>query len=314
MFQCDDNKIKIKSIFILLLIIMTYEELVCINIIYFWPIIISWMSEIIKTYYLEHKAIFEANFNIVLESFNMEAIHKMRTTTKRLRGLFQLIEFLSSEKFKAKKQLRKIRTVFKHSGKIREIQIEQEIVAHYEIILSTPFPEYKEYLKRREHKEIAAFLKSIPKISKRKKILNHQYILDTISNLPPKKIVSKTFSFIEWKKESIKKLNNLPISNTRIHQNRTYLKQLYYLHDTLVLLTNKNDILNINKERLREIEQQIGNWHDLVNSGIYLNAFFKTKDGEKTTVYKNLNKQILADRQAMRKELKEIIRTEIAAL
>lgn len=61
------------------------------------------MAEIIKAYYLEHKIIFEENFKIVLDNFDVEAIHKMRTSTKRLRALFLLIEFLTENHFKAKK-------------------------------------------------------------------------------------------------------------------------------------------------------------------------------------------------------------------
>ncbi len=65
------------------------------------------MSELIKAYYLEHKAIFDEKFNQVLVGFSADAIHKMRTSTKRLRALFQLVQVLSGKKFKARNILKK---------------------------------------------------------------------------------------------------------------------------------------------------------------------------------------------------------------
>jgi hypothetical protein len=59
----------------------------------------------------------------------------------------------------------------------------------------------------------------------------------------------------------------------------------------------------MNKEKMREIEQMIGSWHDLVNSGPLLKAFFQTKDFKKNNKYTILKKQLFADRK---KKLKEI--------
>jgi CHAD domain-containing protein len=265
------------------------------------------MEDSIKSYYLQYKAVFDANFKIVLDNFDMEAIHKMRTSTKRLRALFQLIEFVSVKKFKAKKQLKKIRSLFKHAGKIREIQIEYELVTKYEAILNITYPAYKEYLKLREHKEIAAFLKSIPRITERDNILKHNYILKTIDTIPADDMPAYASDFINWKKKQLTKLNAKPASNHRIHTNRTYIKQLYYLFHILTSLTGQSNILNRSAEQLRAIEQLIGSWHDLVNSAKYLNAFFNTKNGEKTKEYIQLRKRIAIDRKSKRKEIVGIL-------
>jgi CHAD domain-containing protein len=236
----------------------------------------------------------------------MEAIHKMRTTTKRLRALFQLISFLSDEKFKAKKQLRKIRTIFKHAGKIRETQIEQESLANYEIKLKKSFPSYREYLQQREHREIAAFLKSIPKISDRVNILDHEKILAAIKAIP-EDIKTRTEHFTNWKIGQLRKLNEKQTSNHRIHKNRTYLKQMYYLYDVICNLTGKESILNMTADQLREIEQMIGNWHDKINSTRYLNNFFESKHGEKTRDYLDLKLQIISERKLLRQKITEIL-------
>lgn len=269
------------------------------------------MEDLIKAYFIEHKAVFDEKFKIVLASFDEDAIHKMRTSTKRLRALFQLIEFISTNKFKSKKQLKKIRTLFKHAGKIREIQIEKLVSSTYANKLDIDIPEYQEYLVQCEHREIARFLKSIPKFSERDKIIDDTYVIETISSCSGEKLKDLVNEFLTWKTKQLGKLNAKPVSNERIHKNRTILKQLYYLYEILSKITEKPKILNMTHERIREIEQKIGNWHDLINSTYFLNNFFQTKNGVKSSNYRMLKDQIIKDRNLQRKEIVEILKKEL---
>lgn len=270
-----------------------------------------YMEDLIKPYFVEHKTVFDEKFKIVLASFDEDAIHKMRTSTKRLRALYQLLQFISTNKFKSKKQLKKIRTLFKHAGTIREIQIEKLISSNYGDKLDINLPEYQEYLKQCEHREIARFLKSIPKYSERDQIINTNYIFETIKSCSGKNLAADVNKFIQWKLEQLNSLNAQPVSNERIHKNRTILKQLYYLYDILSQITKETEILNLTNERMREIEQKIGNWHDLINSTYFLNNFFQTKNGVKTSGYKKLKHQIIKDRNLQRKEIVKILQKEI---
>jgi CHAD domain-containing protein len=261
------------------------------------------MAMLIKSYYLEHKAVFEENFRQVLDNFDVEAIHKMRTSTKRLRALFQLIQFLTEGNFKAKKQLKKLRTVFKHAGNIREIQIESLLVKQYEPLLNETFPEYLEYLKKREHKEIVAFLKSIPPIDNRDRILKDDKILAVIDQFQEDKLHERTAAFVQSKTQAILGNIHKRPSNHRIHLNRTFLKQVYYLYEILAGLTDVGIIFNTNVERIREMEQFLGSWHDLVNSPVYMNAFLKTRSVSSTSKYKLLKSAIAVERKKMRHEI-----------
>jgi CHAD domain-containing protein len=267
------------------------------------------MLQRLKEYYQEHKSVFEKNFQVVLAEFEVEAIHKMRTSTKRLRALLQLIEYLSPDKFKAKKQLKKIRQLFKYAGNIREIQIEMKTLAHYSRVLKIKFPEYLDYLKYRERKEIARFLRALPEIDKKGKILDDKYILEIIQKISDKKVGKNIPGFIELKKQTILNLNKLQVTNSRIHENRTHIKQLYYLYDILTEMTGQQEILKMKKEKMREIEQMIGSWHDLVNSGPLLKAYFKTKDFVKADKYKILKKRIFADRKKKLKQIDGVLRS-----
>jgi CHAD domain-containing protein len=261
------------------------------------------MAEIIQEYYEQYKAVFEENFSIVLDNFDLVAIHKMRTSTKRLRALFILIEYLTDGKFKAKKQLKKIRSLFKMAGLIREIQIEHLIVKNLQEELKNDYGAYLNYLKYRERREIVRFLKQLPADPKRLEVLNDNKIRETIEALYKEDLQSGTEKFIAGREKEILKNASKAHSNERIHSNRTLLKQLYYLYDILIELSGRTEILGLSSLRLREIEQHFGDWHDLVNSRYYINAFFKTKfySGEKK--FNELRKQISARRKNMREEI-----------
>jgi CHAD domain-containing protein len=269
------------------------------------------MKEAIKSYYFSYKEVFDHNFQLVLDNFNVEAIHKMRTSVKRIRALYILVEHMTDKKFRAKKQLKNIRILFKFGGRIREIQIERQLLASYELKLDNKYPEYNEYLLKRERREIAKFLKNIPKNSDRETILNNEKFVRTIDAFDEELIREKTRSFLDYKTRVIHNLINKPASNERIHSNRTHLKQIYYLYDILLEISGREVLLGIENTRLREIEKYFGTWHDLVNSPLYLNAFLKTKNAQPKRKYLALKRQISADRKKMRVEILSVLYPEI---
>ena len=268
------------------------------------------MKDQIRNYYDEQKAIFDEKFNIVIISFNADAIHKMRTTTKRLRALFQLIQFLSSKSFIAKDQLKNIRVLFKYSGRIRELQIEQWLLYDWEESLSENYVEYHQYLLLREHKEISRFLKHIPNYDG-SEVIDDKLIQETIETIDEDKLKSRTKKFIKKKTRILQKLGKKPVSNHRIHYSRTVLKQLYYLNDLLIALSGRDKLLDITYDRMGEIEQMIGKWHDLINSSHYINVFLKTVEGKKLQKYKVLKNHIKDERDLMRQEIVMALRKEL---
>jgi len=269
------------------------------------------MLENLKIYYKEYTAVFDENFQMVLDNFDVAAIHKMRTSTKRIRALFILLEYLSEKKFKAKKQLESIRSLFKFAGKIREIQIEQLLILQYQESLNEIYPEYIEYLKRREHKEIARFIKHLPEYSKRDRILKDDVFFNSVDKLKEKKVKKLVGKYLKSKRRTVKRLIQKPASNHRIHENRTNLKQVYYLFSILTSLSGVDTIFGFDQDRLRTIEQYFGDWHDLVNSPVYMNAYFKTNGFNKEKKYIDLKNKIASDRKTMRQEITKIYYPEI---
>lgn len=263
----------------------------------------------IKSYYKEHKEVFEKNFAKVLAGFDMEAIHKMRTSTKRLRALLILIKYLSADKFSAKKHLQELRMLFKYAGKIREIQIECALVTSYAQKDTKNYGEYLDYLCVREKKEITKFIRSLPEIDRKGHILDDAEIMTAIGNISENKVAKKAGKFIRLKKEMITGLNRHPLSYRNIHANRTHLKQIYYLYEILCKLTDQDKIFNMKSDQIHETEQLIGSWHDLVNSRQLMKGYFNTRNSVKSKKYRDLRKRITADRKNMLKQIADVLQS-----
>jgi CHAD domain-containing protein len=259
------------------------------------------MTQIIQDYYNEHKSLFEENYLLARETSNAGAIHKMRTSIKRLRVLFQLIEVLTDGKFKAKKQLKKGRKVFKSVGDIRQLQVEEMLVYGYEEKLGLKFIDYSEYLIEKGQREITHLKQGLP--AKDDSLFDDVTFNEALNSIDQKEIQLKTRAFIKQKSNALLKLNEKAKTIKRIHQNRTILKQVYYLHPILLELSGWHHILGMPPEEMREKEQQIGNWHDRVNSLHYLNHFFDAKDGRDTDDYLKLKRFIISERDQMKEEI-----------
>lgn len=259
------------------------------------------MTQIIQDYYIEHKSNFEENFLLAKETSNAGAIHKMRTSMKRLRALFQLVEVLTDGKFKARKQLKKGRKIFKLVGNIRELQVEELLVYEYEVKLCFKFIDYSEYLIEKGQREIVRLKQNLP--AKKDNFFRDEVFNEALKSINQNEIQVKTQEFIKQKSHVLLKLNKKGKTTKRIHQNRTILKQVYYLYPILTHLSGWHQLLGMTQEDMREKEQQIGNWHDRVNSLHYLSQFFDAKDGRNTDDYLKLKKYIMTERDEMKNEI-----------
>ena len=89
----------------------------------------------------------------------------------------------------------------------------------------------------------------------------------------------------------------------RVHENRTILKQIYYLYNILTTLSDWHILLGMTRDEIRQKEQQIGDWHDRVNSLYFLDLFFMKHNYKPPEKYFKLKRFIFKDRDEMKKEI-----------
>ncbi len=258
--------------------------------------------EIIENYYREHKQVFDERLTRIPFGYKVEDIHEMRTSIKRLRALLQLVEFLSDNKFSTKKYLKRGRKLFKSVGTLREIQVEEMLVYKYEEQTNADYSEYSEYLFEKEHREIEMLKKSFGDIEGNN-IFNDKDFTEALKSIDKETVESKTQAFVKRKSNILLKMNRKGKITKRVHKNRTILKQIYYLYDILTELSGWHIFLGMTKDKIREKEQQIGEWHDRVNSLHYLNLFFMVNKYKPPEKYFELKKFIFKERDEMKEDV-----------
>lgn len=260
------------------------------------------MIKIIENYYQRNKQIFSEHFENTKAGFKVEDVHEMRTSIKRLRALLQLVEYLSDNKLSTKKHLKKGRKLFKSVGLLRELQVEEMLVYQYEEKLGLDFKEYSEYLFEKEHREISRIRKAFAGINVND-IFNDNDFKKALKSIDKETIEGKTRFFIKKKSGTLLKMNQKGKITKRVHKNRTILKQFYYLYDILTKFSGWHILLGMTRDEIRNKEQQIGEWHDRVNSILLLNMFIKTNKYKIPDKYSRLKQFIFNERDGLKKEI-----------
>lgn len=268
------------------------------------------MQENISAYYKEQKTIWEENASLSIESFNEEAIHKMRTTTKRLRALFPFLKVISNGQFSGKKALKSIRGFYKNIGNIRELQLEQMLIPEYENKLGATFNLYKDFLSKKEQLEINHFQKIYGNFKPRDSKLPPFEDIEKLNMGTTGVITENAKLFLLKKSRRIHHYIVSPASHQNIHAVRRHLKQMYYLNDSTGSANNLYPESSLEQVRLREMEQYIGKWHDLLNSERFINDFFHSYN-KPEDIYLKLKILINSERISMQQHIISIFYPEL---
>jgi CHAD domain-containing protein len=195
----------------------------------------------IKNYYTEQIRVFNECHSNLLKAVTEQDIHKLRTTLKRLKTFNILLDGLL---FRQKDFPIEFTNLFKLSGEIRDIQIQQKILEEYD-------DSYKSYL-------LFVYEDRLKKFKIKESFENEiQYLTDKLNRVDnyhiDEQIIINIQTRIEMGYDDIRIMVD-NISPETLHEIRIKLKRIYY---TLLMLSEMNDA-----EKLNNIQDTIGLWHD----------------------------------------------------
>jgi CHAD domain-containing protein len=230
------------------------------------------MAERIIEYFRKHRQLIDENIELSKDPEDIEAIHNMRLSIKRLRVVARLAEMISEGGFSAKESLKKVNKLFKNSGRLRDIQVTKmllldqdhpelnAVVASFSGREAKQRIKYETALKNFDTSSLDEFgtgLKKVLNNTKERQILLSAYIL--LSGL--EMAIHELFHGSEHEK--------------RMHGIRTRLKDIIYLNNIFDDELPISDQLNISIERLRELGEIAGSWHDCLNLELKLGKYIK---------------------------------------
>jgi CHAD domain-containing protein len=229
----------------------------------------------LNKYYKIQKAELEKNFFLITQVYKAEVVHKLRVNLKKIRALFYLLEHIDPQLFKVKKQYRKLRSLFKVVGQIRDVQVQKELIDLFEKELEIHFTDYCNYLNKIEDNHIKQFRKWIltnklehsekplHKINKIYKKINHKTL----------KIIAR--QFITLRIEKISELHEFAHDEEKLHKIRALLKEIMYIHN--ILKNHYPDFVFLKgfSELIEKSEKALGDWHDRHVAVEYVDLFHK---------------------------------------
>lgn len=194
-----------------------------------------------QDYYTEQIKTFNECHSNLLEKTTEQDIHKLRTTLKRLKTFNILLDGLL---FRQKDFPVELSNLFKLSGEIRDIQIQQNILEEYS-------DGYKVYL-------LYMYEDRLKKFKIKEDFSNElQHLTDKLNRVEDyhidEQIIMNIKSRIEMSYDDIRNMIK-DISPENLHEIRIKIKRIYY---TLLMLGELDNV-----DKLDNIQEKIGLWHD----------------------------------------------------
>ena len=240
------------------------------------------MQERLLRYYSKHCSHFVSNFRQALTGFDEEAIHDMRVAIKRLRAVNLLIERLHPRKFDSVSGEGRIRDLFRLSGRIRDTQVQQQLLSACLEHSGTTHSEYLHYLKKSEQKSIRKFNKSLAETDAEAELEDLQKLAsELISDSTDDAITRQIILFAEELMAVSRAMRHDQAHDENLHEIRRKLKSCHYL----LTLFDKDDPdhrqLSSIIKRLDKVNELLGQWHDQVVAMEMLGKFISQRDETK---------------------------------
>jgi CHAD domain-containing protein len=214
----------------------------------------------IRAYFKKQVFKFEKNFYKSISSYDEAAIHDLRVSIKRIRALFRFLNEYQLLRPCSKRYLTKIKKIYAPLGVLRDLQIKTGLVSEYHIDDLEGYHFFCKWLESQQYRgkiklknvfrqfsfrEFYQFKHRLPYVRKGTVELDHDQIL--------KKRLTR-----------INKLISAEDIRPHLHDIRKKLKEIYYFLEMCKLEQSECRGITLNLQSIRQLEDDIGRWHDNV--------------------------------------------------
>ena len=258
-------------------------------------------------YYEAQMAYFINYFEKCKASLEVEHIHQLRVSVKRLRATWALAEYVSKGKWFKVKHNQYLYKLYKAAGVVRELQLNYALIK----ALDTKGNNYTKHTlnqikksSKKLNKQLQSF--DLDQLSKLNKPL-----VKTLGSYSNTSIVKRAAQFELEKFQKITILRSELPDAAKLHKIRVHLKMMYHIMllmsqiDTSLML--KNTITNI-----KLINQEIGTWHDYTVVLSSLKEFYSTTEKPASLkVVKGMIKEFKPAQKRRRKQISTLLENHL---
>lgn len=207
--------------------------------------------------YNEATDLFLRNIDLSLD-LEEDHIHKLRVGIKNLRAILVLVKTIKGKEFKKKKVSALISKIFKPTGELRNIQIEQLLLEHYD---SNAIQIYKDHLTKIEEKTSINTKTVLNEFNKKDFNLKNEKAKQSIEKINDKELSSGLKKLIRKEFEKIIQIRSKLEGIKALHEIRKHLKVLKSILK-IKLVVNQDESTEILLNKINATETLIGDWHD----------------------------------------------------
>lgn len=220
------------------------------------------MPERILAYYRKHRRLVEENLLASEDPMDIEAIHNMRLSIKRIRVVGKLADHLTDNSFNAKKTLKALNRFFKTSGQLRDIQVTKKLLSD----LNNPdISPIIEAFSGREKKRRKKYEQALSSFNKNTLDDIERQLVEGLDGMTPKRAMAGALLLLSDYLQDIREFFYISTHQKRLHEIRTRLKDINYLNNIFDEQLGLEVQLNITAERLKDLGELAGTWHDHLN-------------------------------------------------
>ncbi len=258
------------------------------------------MSNPVYPYFLKHKQIILENLELCQDPKDIEAIHNFRLSVKRIKVVMALFETLKKGDFIAKEHLREIKKLYRCSGKLRDLQVTSLLMTDMQFDGLKPIIEAFEarIVKKRIkfEKALMAFdIKWLDQLDKE--------LFNLLKQQSDKKLIASGYLMLNALEGDIQDIFRSTTDEKRLHEIRTKIKDIIYLSNIFDEQLAVQDHINISGERLRELGELAGNWHDCLNLEVEIKKFIeKQASHAEANSIRDFLAELLVKKQGLQQE------------
>ena len=211
-------------------------------------------------YFDERSAAFRAVLHAAREYFAVEGIHHLRVEIKRLRLLYELIDYMAPA-FASKPNYSSLRNLFRAAGELRDIDIYQAITLSR--LKTLDLSEYFNYLKNEELHLRKSFINIASAFSDAALTKSRRQIYSALaiaSDVRLQRLIAKKISNLVGKMNDL--MNQKKQTSNRLHAVRKLSKSLRYTLDIWQVCYGKATPIAAASDQLKITYRRLGDWRD----------------------------------------------------
>ena len=265
-------------------------------------------------HYRQQLALFREHFDNTHKRLEMEDIHQLRVSIKKIRTNLTLMNIVSEGKFKTKSHFSLLAKLFKNAGNLRETQVNQAILdkldleqLHIDELRQSAIHYYRNHLTQKNQKSIQQLRETLNNFNFKKLKKSNHKLKKHIAQIGDEIVIENSKLFI---KKQINKINTLRIQvddDRQLHKIRKHLKSITAINHLNVEMF-PNDLLQQKIERSKELETLIGDWHDLM---ILIASMEKYICSEEAAEFEPALRKVLNDLSARVRKIKGEVITHL---